>query len=55
MDTKTLNLRNLPVELVNQAKACAALKGVSLKQFVAEAIGGAVEKAGLTRLEEEEK
>jgi len=38
MTTKTINLRNLPAELVNRAKACAALKGISLKDFVVEAI-----------------
>jgi len=33
MDTKTINLRDLPEELVRRAKACAALHGITLKDF----------------------
>ena len=46
MDTKTLNLRDMPEDLVRQAKACAALRGVSLKQFMIEALQKLVAEAG---------
>ncbi len=36
--TKTVNLRNLPEDLVRRAKAVAAWKGISLKEFVIQAI-----------------
>jgi hypothetical protein len=35
---KTLNLRDLPDDLVRKAKSCAALRGVTLKDFVLAAI-----------------
>jgi plasmid stability protein len=38
MDTKTINLRDLPEDLVRRAKACAALHGMTLKDFVIRAI-----------------
>jgi hypothetical protein len=38
MQTKTVNLRDLPEILVRQAKAAAALRGISLKEFVIQAI-----------------
>ncbi len=41
MDTKTVNLRDLPEDFVRRAKAYAALSGITLKDFVI----GAVEKA----------
>lgn len=44
MDTKTVNLRDLPVDLVRQAKAYAALRGMTLKDFVIQAIAAALEK-----------
>lgn len=44
MDTKTINLRDLPEELVRRAKACAALHGLTLKGFVMQALAEAVEK-----------
>ena len=44
MEKKTINLRDLPEELVRRAKACAALHGLTLKDFVSEAISDAVEK-----------
>ncbi len=44
MGTKTVNLRDLPEELVRRAKACAALKGMTLKQFVVQVVSKAVEK-----------
>ena len=43
MDTKTINLRDLPEELVRRAKACAALHGMTLKDFVVQAITKATE------------
>jgi plasmid stability protein len=42
--SKTVNLRDLPEELVRRAKACAALHGQTLKDFVVDAIRAAVEK-----------
>jgi hypothetical protein len=44
METKTINLRDLPEELVRRAKACAALHGLTLKGFVVNAIAQAVDK-----------
>ncbi len=44
MKTKTINLRDLPEELVRRAKACAALHGMTLKDFVVQAIAKATEK-----------
>ncbi len=44
MDTKTINLRDLPEELVRRAKACAALHGMTLKDFVMYAITKALEQ-----------
>ena len=44
MDTKTINLRDLPEELVRRAKACAALHGMTLKDFVLQAIQRATER-----------
>ena len=46
METKTINLRDLPEELVRKAKVCAALKGLSLKSFVVEAIEKLVDDVG---------
>jgi uncharacterized protein (DUF1778 family) len=43
MTTKTINLRDLPDDLVRKAKACAALHGMTLKDFVLEAIQKATE------------
>lgn len=44
METKTINLRDLPEDLVRRAKACAALHGLTLKDFVARAIDVATQK-----------
>ena len=44
MSTRTVNLRDLPEEVVRRAKACAALHGLTLKDFVTQAIETAVEK-----------
>ncbi len=38
METKTVNLRDLPEELVRRAKAYAALSGLSLKDFMVRAM-----------------
>lgn len=44
MDTKTINLRDLPEELVRRAKACAALHGITLRDFVIRSISKAVQE-----------
>jgi hypothetical protein len=44
MSTRTVNLRNIPEDVVRQAKACAALHGLTLKDFVVKAVEVAVEK-----------
>ena len=46
METKTINLRDLPEDMVRKAKVCAALRGISLKSFVMEAIEKLVEEVG---------
>jgi len=38
MNTRTVNLRNLPDDLVRKAKAVAAWKGMTLKEFIIQAI-----------------
>lgn len=43
METKTINLRDMPIDLVRQAKAYAALRGMTLKDFVIHAICNALE------------
>lgn len=43
MDTKTINLRDLPEHFVRQAKAYAALSGLTLKDFVIQAVSNAME------------
>jgi hypothetical protein len=43
METKTINLRDLPEDLVRKAKAYAALCGMSLKDFVVRAIEKAMQ------------
>jgi uncharacterized protein (DUF1778 family) len=44
VETKTINLRDLPEELVRRAKACAALHGMTLKDFVVKALESATQK-----------
>jgi len=44
MPTKTINLRDLPEDLVRRAKAYAALRGMTLKDFVVRLISKAVEE-----------
>ena len=41
MTTKTVNLRDLPEGLVRRAKVCAALRGMTLKDFAIEALEAA--------------
>ena len=43
METKTVNLRDLPEDFVRQAKAYAALSGLSLKDFVIQAVQAAMQ------------
>jgi len=43
MDTKTINLRDVPEDLVRRAKAYAALRGLSLKDFIMEAMQQALD------------
>jgi hypothetical protein len=43
MDTKTVNLRDVPEELVRKAKAYAALRGMSLKDFFIRAVQREIE------------
>jgi hypothetical protein len=44
MLTKTINLRDLPDDLVRRAKACAALHGMTLRDFAIRAISKAIEE-----------
>jgi hypothetical protein len=44
METKTVNLRDLPEDLVRRAKAYAAMSGMTLKQFVINAMEKAMER-----------
>lgn len=44
METHTINLRDLPADLVRTAKACAALHGMTLRDFVMRAIMKATEE-----------
>jgi uncharacterized protein (DUF1778 family) len=46
MDTKTINLRDLPEDFVKRAKAQAALSGMTLKDFVIEAVEKAMKATG---------
>ncbi len=48
METKTVNLRDLPEDLVRRAKAYAAWQGMSLKQFIIQAIQQALDMAERT-------
>jgi hypothetical protein len=44
METKVINLRGLPAELVRRVKAAAALHGLTLKKYVAQSLEAAVRK-----------
>jgi hypothetical protein len=46
MATKTINLRNVPEDLVRRAKAYAALQGLSLKEFILQAVRQVLDAAG---------
>jgi len=46
MGNKALNLRDLPEEFVKRAKAQAALSGMTLKDFVIEAVEQAMKSSG---------
>jgi len=43
MDTKTINLRDLPEDFVRRAKAYAALNGVTLKELIIRAVEKAMQ------------
>jgi uncharacterized protein (DUF1778 family) len=43
METKTINLRDLPEDFVRKAKAYAALSGMTLKDFVIQAVQTAMQ------------
>jgi hypothetical protein len=45
MESKTVNLRDVPEELVRRAKAYAAMRGVSLKQFILDAVEKALNES----------
>jgi hypothetical protein len=44
MDTKTINLRDLPEEFVRRAKVQAAMSGMTLKDFVIKAVERAMQE-----------
>ena len=44
MDTKTINLRDLPEEFVRRAKSYAAINGLTLKDFVITAVEKAMQE-----------
>jgi hypothetical protein len=46
METKTINLRAVPEELVRRAKAHAALRGISLKDFILDAMHQVLDSSG---------
>ena len=50
METKTINLRDMPEDLVRRAKAYAAWRGMSLKGFVIEAMQQALDSVSTMRL-----
>jgi hypothetical protein len=44
METKTINLRDLPEEFVRRAKVHAAWNGMTLKDFVIQAVEKAIQE-----------
>lgn len=46
MNTQTVNLRDVPEDLVKRAKVCAAMRGLSLKDFILQAVEQALSEAG---------
>jgi predicted DNA-binding protein len=55
METKTINLRDLPEEFVRRAKAHAALSGVTLKDFVIDAVEKAMQEMPEASLKSDSK
>jgi hypothetical protein len=55
MDTKTINLRDLPDEFVRRAKAYAAMNGLTLKDFVIKAVEQVMKDGLSTDLKAESK
>jgi predicted DNA binding CopG/RHH family protein len=51
METKALNLRDLPEEFIRRVKSHAALSGMTLKDFVIEAVEKAMHDNGQTKTE----
>ena len=47
METKTVNLRDVPAELVMRAKMFAALRGQTLKGFILESVQKALDQADI--------
>ncbi len=45
MGTKTVNLRNVPEDLVKRAKMFAALRGLTLKDFILKSVEKAMNEA----------
>jgi hypothetical protein len=43
METKTVNLRDIPEDFVRRAKAYAALSGLSLKDFFIQSVESAMQ------------
>jgi hypothetical protein len=55
MDTKTINLRDLPEEFVRRAKAYAAMNGITLKDFVVKAVEKAMQEEPAVSLNADSK
>lgn len=47
MGTRTINLRDVPEDLVRRAKAYAALQGMSLKGFILDAVRQVLDASGV--------
>lgn len=45
METRTINLRDLPEDIVKRAKLYATVRGITLKDFVVEAIEQALQRS----------
>lgn len=46
METKTINLRGMPEDLVRRAKVYAAWRGLTLKDFIMQAIEASLAASG---------
>jgi hypothetical protein len=55
METKALNLRDLPEEFIRRAKSHAALSGLTLKDFVIQAVEKAMQDKPQASLNAESK